>query len=235
MTNGNYSLDVEKLTDDKAQILEDFIKDTPQLNMNDNIIKIFKSATDKLIKREFKYMYKNTPDSKDVKNSLPNSVGTYKVNINDEVNNIDYDGKTITFTPNETYLINKVGDLSSFREYMKFRALTERQAIRLEKLEQQAVEKYKYSIGEMQARRTEKMDALYQDAVKELRNQGKLKPNELPTKELQDRIFRGIGVKDTGEYRDLFPSKFEGQGVLQDQKIKPQGTNVDTYAKIGEQ
>ena len=94
----------------------------------------------------------------------------------------------------------------------------------------------------MQARRTEKMDALYQDAVKELRNQGILKPNEVPTKELQDKIFRGIGAKtDSGtfniskEYEDLFPSKFEGQGVLQDQKIKPQGTNVDTYANIKEQ
>ena len=235
MTNGNFNLDVKKLADDKAQILEDFIKDTPKLPMNDNMINIFKSATDKLIKREFKYMYKNMPDSKSAKDSLPNSAGTYKINVADDVNNVDSDGKAINFTPNEAYLINKIGDESSFIEYMKFRALLERTAIRLNKLEEKAIEKYKYSTGEMQARRTEKMDALYQDAIKELRNQGKLKPNELPTKELQDRIFRGIGVKDTGEYRDLFPSKFEGQGVLQDQKIKPQGTNVDTYAKIGEQ
>jgi len=203
--------------------------------MNDNMINIFKSATDKLIKREFKYMYKNMPDSKSAKDSLPNTAGTYKVNVADEVNNVDYDGKAITFTPVETALINKIGDLSSFREYMKFRALLERQTIRLNKLEEKAIEKYTYSTGEMQSRRVEKMDVLYQDAIKDLRNQGILKPNEVPSKELQDRIFRGIGVKDTGEYRDLFPSKFEGQGVLQDQKIKPQGTNVDTYAKIGEQ
>ena len=235
MTNGTWGLDIQKLADDKAEILEDFIKDTPKLPMNDNMINIFKSATDKLIKREFKYMYKNMPDYKSAKDSLPNSAGTYKINIADDVNNVDYDGKAITFTPNETYLINKIGDSSSFREYMKFRALIERQAIRLNKLEAQAVEKYTYSAGEMQSRRVEKMDALYQDAIKDLRNRGILKPNEVPSKELQDRIFRGIGVRDTGEYRDLFPSKFEDQGVLQDQKIKPQGTNVDTYAKIGEQ
>ena len=235
MTNGTWGLDIQKLADDKTQILEDFIKDTPKLPMNDNMINIFKSATDKLIKREFKYMYKNMPDSKSAKDSLPNTAGTYKVNVADEVNNVDYDGKAITFTPVETALINKIGDLSSFREYMKFRALLERQTIRLNKLEEKAIEKYTYSTGEMQARRVEKMDVLYQDAIKDLRNRGILKPNEVPSKELQDRIFRGIGVRDTGEYRDLFPSKFEGQGVLQDQKIKPQGTNVDTYAKIGEQ
>jgi len=235
MTNGTWGLDIQKLADDKDEILEDFIKGTPKLPMNDNMINIFKSATDKLIKREFKYMYKNMPDSKSAKDSLPNSAGTYKVNIADDVNNVDYDGKAITFTPNETYLINKIGDESSFIEYMKFRALLERQAIRLNKLEEKAIEKYTYSTGEMQARRVEKMDVLYQDAIKDLRNRGILKPNEVPSKELQDRIFRGIGVRDTGEYRDLFPSKFEGQGVLQDQKIKPQGTNVDTYAKIGEQ
>jgi len=235
MTNGTWGLDIQKLADDKTQILEDFIKDTPKLPMNDNMINIFKSATDKLIKREFKYMYKNMPDSKSAKDSLPNTAGTYKVNVADEVNNVDYDGKAITFTPVETALINKIGDLSSFREYMKFRALLERQTIRLNKLEEKAIEKYTYSTGEMQSRRVEKMDVLYQDAIKDLRNRGILKPNEVPSKELQDRIFRGIGVKDTGEYRDLFPSKFEGQGVLQDQKIKPQGTNVDTYAKIGEQ
>ena len=235
MTNGTWGLDIQKLADDKSQILEDFIKDTPKLPMNDNMINIFKSATDKLIKREFKYMYKNMPDSKSAKDSLPNTAGTYKVNVADEVNNVDYDGKAITFTPVETALINKIGDLSSFREYMKFRALLERQTIRLNKLEEKAIEKYTYSTGEMQSRRVEKMDVLYQDAIKDLRNRGILKPNEVPSKELQDRIFRGIGVKDTGEYRDLFPSKFEGQGVLQDQKIKPQGTNVDTYAKIGEQ
>ena len=235
MTNGTWGLDIQKLADDKTQILEDFIKDTPKLPMNDNMINIFKSATDKLIKREFKYMYKNMPDSKSAKDSLPKTAGTYKVNVADEVNNVDYDGKAITFTPVETALINKIGDLSSFREYMKFRALLERQTIRLNKLEEKAIEKYTYSTGEMQSRRVEKMDVLYQDAIKDLRNRGILKPNEVPSKELQDRIFRGIGVKDTGEYRDLFPSKFEGQGVLQDQKIKPQGTNVDTYAKIGEQ
>ena len=235
MTNGTWGLDIQKLADDKTQILEDFIKDTPKLPMNDNMINIFKSATDKLIKREFKYMYKNMPDSKSAKDSLPNTAGTYKVNVADEVNNVDYDGKAINFTPVETALINKIGDLSSFREYMKFRALLERQTIRLNKLEEKAIEKYTYSTGEMQSRRVEKMDVLYQDAIKDLRNRGILKPNEVPSKELQDRIFRGIGVKDTGEYRDLFPSKFEGQGVLQDQKIKPQGTNVDTYAKIGEQ
>ena len=115
MTNGTWGLDIQKLADDKSEILEDFIKDTPKLPMNDNMINIFKSATDKLIKREFKYMYKNMPDSKSAKDSLPNTAGTYKVNIADDVNNVDYDGKAITFTPNETYLINKIGDCPKIR------------------------------------------------------------------------------------------------------------------------
>ena len=33
----------------------------------------------------------------------------------------------------------------------------------------------------------------------------------------------------------MLPSKFEGQGVLQGQDIKPEGTNINTYANIKEQ
>ena len=121
---------------------------------------------------------------------------------------------------------------------MKLRALTERQAIRLQRLEDEAVMEYRNLGGEVQARRSEIMDALYKQKVKELREQGYLKPNQAVSPELQERIFRAVGLnvnKANPKYLDMLPSKFEGQGVLQGQDIKPQGTNVDTYANIKEQ
>ena len=237
-TNGSFRLDQQKLEDDQKQILDDFIKDTPQLNMNDNSIKIFKSATDKLVQREFKYMYKDSLNLKNTKDFLPNNAGTYRVNINDDFNNVSYTGDNLNFTQREADLINKLTDNSNFREYMKFRALTERQAIRLQRLEAEAVIEYRKLGGEVQARRTETMDALVQQKVKELRQQGHLKPNEAVSPALYERLFRAVGLnvkKANPKYLDMLPSKFEGQGVLQGQDIKPIGTNVDTYAKIGEQ
>ena len=233
MTDGNYSLDVQKLGDDQKQILADYYKDYP--NLSNNMKNIFKSATTKLIQREFKYMYKNGENLKDTKDVLPTNAGTYRVNLDDDINNISYNNKAITFTEEEATLLNAVADRSNFKSYMTFRAVTERQSIRLLKLEEQAIIKYRYKTGEMQSRRVEKQDALYQEIVQGLRDKGQLGKNEIVSPELQERIFRGIGLDDAGEYKDMFPSKFEGQGVLQDQKIKPAGTNINTYANIKEQ
>ena len=236
MTDGNWKLDVQKLADDQNQILEDFYKDFP--NINDTMKQVFKSATDKLIQREFKYMYKGGADLKNTKDFLPNNAGTYKVNIDDVDNNVSYNNKPINFTEQEVTLINALTDRSNFREYMKFRALTERQFLRLEKLEEEAVQIYKYKGGEMQSRRVEKMDALYQQKVQDLRADGILKPNQAVSPELQERIFRAIGLNiNTANSKnlDMLPSKFEGQGVLQGQDIKPEGTNINTYANIKEQ
>jgi len=233
MTDGNYSLDVLKLGDDQKQILADYYKDYP--NLSNNMKNIFKSATTKLIQREFKYMYKNGENLKDTKDVLPTNAGTYRVNLDDDINNISYNNKAITFTEEEATLLNAVADRSNFKSYMTFRAVTERQSIRLLKLEEQAIIKYRYKTGEMQSRRVEKQDALYQEIVQGLRDKGQLGKNEIVSPELQERIFRGIGLDDAGEYKDMFPSKFEGQGVLQDQKIKPAGTNINTYANIKEQ
>ena len=90
----------------------------------------------------------------------------------------------------------------------------------------------------MQSRRVEKMDALYQQKVQDLRADGILKPNQAVSPELQERIFRAIGLNiNTANSKnlDMLPSKFEGQGVLQGQDIKPEGTNINTYANIKEQ
>ena len=235
-TNGSFQLDVQKLEDDQKQILDDFFKDYP--NADELVKERFQSATDKLVQREFKYMYKDGLDLKNTKDFLPNNAGTYRVNIRDDFNNVSYNGDNLKFTEQEADMINTLTDNSSFREYMKLRALTERQTIRLQKLEDAAVIEYRNLGGEVQARRTETMDALYKQKVKELREQGYLKPNQAVSPELQERIFRAVGLnvnKANPKYLDMLPSKFEGQGVLQGQDIKPQGTNVDTYANIKEQ